>query len=56
MNYTYEEFTYTIRLTIRGCEYLCLLSMQDGELSLHAGYIVPDSRVLSVDDFIELYL
>lgn len=33
-----------------------LLSMQDGELSLHAGYIVPDSRVLSVDDFIELYL
>lgn len=97
MNYTYEEFTYTIRRTIRGCEYLrrmfdallngkttmidyyttfgravkygtnfllndadveypCLLSMQDGELSLHAGYIVPDSRVLSVDDFIELYL
>lgn len=37
-------------------EYPCLLSMQDGELSLHAGYIVPDSHVLSVDDFIELYL
>lgn len=37
-------------------KYPCLLSMQDGELSLHAGYIVPDSRVLSVDDFIELYL
>ena len=37
-------------------EYPCLLSMQDGELSLYAGYIVPDSRVLSVDDFIELYL
>lgn len=37
-------------------EYPCLLSMQDEELSLHAGYIVPDSRVLSVDDFIELYL
>ena len=37
-------------------EYPCLLSMQDGELSLHAGYTVPDSRVLSVDAFIELYL
>ena len=37
-------------------EYPCLLSMQDGELSLHAGYIVPDSHDLSVDDFFELYL
>ncbi len=37
-------------------EYPCLLSMLDGELSLYAGYIVPDSHVLSVDDFIELYL
>lgn len=37
-------------------EYPCLLSMQDGELSLHAGYIVPDSRVLPADDFTELYL
>ena len=51
-----EKYGTNFLLNDADVEYPCLLSMQDGELSLHAGYIVPDSRVLSVDDFIELYL